>query len=80
MPYKTNSDLPANVRAHLPEKAQTIYRKAFSAAYHEYANEAKRQDPHASLDSVAARVAWAAVKKAFEKDASGKWVEKASHS
>ena len=33
MPYPTNADLPASVRAHLPEHAQDIYREAFNHAY-----------------------------------------------
>jgi cation transport regulator len=30
MPYRSNSDLPASVQAHLPPHAQDIYRKAFN--------------------------------------------------
>ena len=29
MPYRTNSDLPPAVQAHLPPRAQAIYREAF---------------------------------------------------
>ena len=33
MPYRTNSDLPASVQAHLPPHAQDIYREAFNHAF-----------------------------------------------
>lgn len=57
MPYKANADLPDSVRNHLPEHAQSIYRKAFNNAYEEYGHD----------DGRAARVAWSAVKKEYEK-------------
>jgi len=37
MPYRSNRDLPASVRAHLPPEAQDIYRSAFNNAWQEYA-------------------------------------------
>ena len=58
MPYATNNDLPAPVRAHLPAHAQDIYREAFNHALTEYAGEG---------ESAAHRVAWAAVEKKYEK-------------
>jgi len=77
MPYNVNDDLPDSVKGHLPSKAQTIYRKAFNAAYEEYQDTSKRRSDDTSLDAVAARVAWAAVKKVFKKDAkTGIWKEK----
>jgi cation transport regulator len=33
MPYANNDDLPASVRNHLPEHAQSIYREAFNHAF-----------------------------------------------
>lgn len=66
MPYKTNKDLPASVTDHLTqEHAQTIFRKAFNNAYQEYETEEQ-----------AFRVAWAAVKKEYEKNDKGKWIKK----
>ena len=58
MPYATNDDLPPAVRAHLPTRAQDIYREAFNHAFDHYGpwNEA-----------IAHRVAWAAVKRRYEK-------------
>lgn len=74
MPYKTNADLPASVREHLPEHAQDIYRKAYNNAHHQYQDPSKRRDPNESLESVCAAVAWGAVKKDFVKDEkTGKW-------
>lgn len=65
MPYANNADLPANIKDHLPEHAQTIYRKAFNAAFKEYPTEEQ-----------AFKVAWAAVKHEYEKTKDGKWVKK----
>ncbi len=64
MPYASNSQLPPAVRAALPDEAQTIFRKAFDAAFHEYNDEA-----------TAFRVAWAAVKKSGYKKSkkTGEW-------
>lgn len=66
MPYKTNDDLPPGVKNNLPEHAQTIYRKAYNNAYEEYGKEEAR----------AAKIAWAAVKREYEKNKEGKWVKK----
>lgn len=63
MPYQRNADLPASVRSGLPRDAQTIYRKTFNSADEQYEEEAR-----------ARRVAWAAVKKKYRKNASGRWV------
>lgn len=65
MPYKSNSDLPSSVADHLPEHAQTIFRKAFNSAHEQYGEEER-----------AFKVAWAAVKKEYEKNDDGKWVKK----
>lgn len=66
MPYKSNKDLPKSVTDHLTqEHAQTIFRKAFNNTYEEYDNEEQ-----------AFKVAWAAVKKQYEKNAKGMWIKK----
>ena len=49
--YKTNQDLPADVRLSLSEAAQELYRAAFNCALHWYGQESK-----------AHQVAWSAVK------------------
>lgn len=66
MPYRTNADLFAQISEKLPEHAQTIFRKAFNSAYEEYSGD----------EAIAFRVAWAAVKKKYEKNEDGIWVEK----
>jgi cation transport regulator len=66
MPYATNSDLPAPVRHHLPQGAQTIYREAFNGAWQQYATSERREE-------IAHRVAWSAVKKRYRK-AGEMWV------
>lgn len=77
MPYKTLEELPENVRNHLPEHAQEIYKEAFNSAWEEYADPAARRDD-ASREEVAHRVAWAAVKKKYEKNEQGRWVAEQS--
>ncbi len=51
MLYKSNQDLPADVRGCLSEAAQELYRAAFNCAIHWYGEESK-----------AHQVAWSAVK------------------
>jgi len=41
MLYKTNQDLPADVRSSLSEAAQELYRAAFNCAIHWYGEESK---------------------------------------
>jgi cation transport regulator len=60
MPYQTNDDLPLSVRGHLPEHARDIYREAFNHAWQEYAEDPRQEE-------IAHRVAWAAVKRVYEK-------------
>ena len=51
MMYKSNQDLPADVRELLSEAAQELYRAAFNCAIHWYGEESK-----------AHQVAWCAVR------------------
>lgn len=67
MPYDTREDLPDSVRDSLPAGAQDIYLAAFNSAFEQYADPEKRRDG-ASQEEVAHKVAWAAVKKKYEKD------------
>jgi len=68
MPYRTNLELPAPVRAHLPDHAQDIYRETFNSAYGAHAGEADRERrTH--------MIAWAAVKRSYVKDGDS-WVPK----
>jgi len=76
MPYQRIEDLPDSVRNHLPAHAQEIYREAFNHAYEEYTDPSKRRGT-STLEEVAHRVAWAAVKNEFEKDEkTGIWKKK----
>ncbi len=68
MPYEVNADLPASVRSHLPERAQTIFREAFNHAYAAHARDPRQEE-------AAFRIAWAAVKRVYEK-VGDEWVEK----
>jgi len=54
--YPSNEKLPASVKGVLPAAAQTMWRKAFNAAYHHY-----------NCEDTARKVAWSAVKKKYEK-------------
>jgi len=60
MPYRENSDLPPSVRNHLPEHAQSIYREAFNHAFAAHAGDPRQEE-------AAHRIAWAAVKRTYEK-------------
>ncbi len=74
MPYTQNSQLPEGVKDNLPGSAQDIYREVFNRAWEEYSDPADRRGD-ASREETAHRVAWAAVKKKYEKK-SGRWMEK----
>ncbi len=67
MPYATNADLSPRLRARLPEHAQDIYREAFNHALDRYGRE-----------EIAHRVAWAAVKRKYQR-ANGFWVPRQTH-
>lgn len=68
MPYKMISQLPDSVRDNLPKDAQQIYKEAFNNAWDEYSDQKDRE-------ARAHKVAWAAVKKKYEKR-DDKWVKK----
>jgi cation transport regulator len=71
MPYEQLQELPETVREHLPKHGQEIYRSAFNSAWDEYNHDEER----------AHRVAWAAVKKVYEKDEqSGRWQRRSDES
>jgi cation transport regulator len=50
MLYKTNQDLPLEIRTHLPETAQDLYRAAYNSAIHWYGEAAKAH--HVALSAV----------------------------
>jgi len=74
MPYMTVAELPEPVRKNLPAHAQEIYMDAFNHAWNEYADPGKRRKG-TSQEETAHRVAWAAVKKLYEK-VGDRWVKK----
>ena len=72
---KSTKDLPKGVED-LPEHAKEIYMKAHNNALEQYKDPKKRRGT-ASLEEVAHKVAWAAVKKEYVKDEkTGKWKRK----
>ena len=76
MPYKRLTELPKGVRNNLPKHAQDIYLNAHNNALKQHKDPAKRR-LGGSLEEVAARVAWAAVKVEYKKDTqSGNWKRK----
>jgi cation transport regulator len=76
MPYKTLGDLSDNVTNVLPKHAQEIYRAAFNNAWDEYKDPDERRG-HESREEAAHKVAWAAVKKEYEK-VDDEWMRKKS--
>ena len=76
MPYKKVSDLPDSVKNNLPKHAQEIYLEAYNSAWDEYDQPQVRRSG-ATREEPAHKVAWAAVKKKYEKDAiTGEWKPK----
>ncbi|MDW2982111.1 MAG: ChaB family protein [Rhodanobacter sp.] len=72
MPYASIGELPDSVREHVPKHAQEIYRAAFNSAWDGYADKGERRGRE-SREEAAHKVAWAAVKKKYEKGADGDW-------
>ena len=75
MPYKNISELPDSVRDNVPKHAQEIYKEAFNSAWEQY-DEPEERRGDASREETAHKVAWAAVKREYEKNEDGRWVEK----
>lgn len=67
MPYASNYDLPPALHR-LPDHAQDIFRAAFNNAWGRYAGAADREER-------AHRIAWAAVKRRYQK-IGGEWVSR----
>jgi len=74
LPYKAITSLPDSVKKRLPAHAQEIYLAAYNNAWEEYRHARDRRG-RASREEVAHKVAWAAVKRMYEKQ-SGKWQRK----
>jgi cation transport regulator len=74
MPYERKSELPDSVKDNLPRHAQEIYKEAYNSAWDEYKDPDDRRGG-ASREEAAHKVAWAAVKRKYEKK-NGKWAKK----
>ncbi|WCE03883.1 putative cation transport regulator ChaB [Pseudoxanthomonas sp. JBR18] len=72
MPYKTREELPESVKSHTPSHAQVIYKDAFNSAWEQYENSSERRGDE-SREEASHRVAWAAVKKSYQKGEDGRW-------
>jgi len=68
MPYPTNAGLPPSIQRHLPSHAQDIYREAFNHAFAVHEGDARQEE-------AAHRIAWAAVKRSYEK-LGDRWVRR----
>lgn len=75
MPYRTIYELPKSVKDNLPRHAQEIYKEAFNSASKEYRDPKDRRG-NDSAEETAHKVAWAAVKKKYEKAEDGSWQSK----
>ena len=75
MPYDNTDQLPKGVRDNLPDHAQTIYKEAFNNAWDEYKDPGERRGDD-DREETAHKVAWSAVKQAYEKNDDGEWVKK----
>lgn len=76
MPYSSLSDLPDRVSDKtLPTPAQEIFKEAYNSAWSEYADAESRCGDD-SQEEVANKVAWAAVKRKYEKSNVARWQNK----
>ena len=75
MPYDKLEDLPERVKDNLPTHAQEIFLEAFNNAWEQYKDPEHRRG-NESREETTFKVAWAAVKKEYQKNSSGKWVKK----
>lgn len=67
MPYRDNLSLPPAIRR-LPEHAQDIWRSAFNNAFATHRDDPRREE-------AAHRIAWAAVKRRYDR-IEGRWTER----
>lgn len=74
MTYQDLQDLPKGVKNALPHHGQEIYKEAYNHAWKTYKNPDKRATSE-SRETVAHKVAWAAVENKYQKK-EGAWVAK----
>lgn len=75
MPYTQTHELPESVKHVLPDHAQHIYKEAFNSAWDEYKSPKDRQGD-SDREETAHKVAWAAVKRSYEKGDDDLWHKK----
>jgi cation transport regulator len=68
MPYTSITELPASVRHVLPTKAQHLFLKVFNEAWTKH-----RDLPIKEREVVCFKIAWAIIKRSFEKNRIGLW-------
>ena len=71
MPYNKKSELPSSVKDNLPSGAQSVWMRAFNAAY-----SSCRRDKGSDCDKIGSIAGWVAVRNGWKKDKDGKWVKK----
>lgn len=68
----TTKEATYTVLERLPKRAQEIYEEAFSMAYDDL-DEADTLEGELQREEAAHKVAWAAVRKVYERNVNGKW-------
>lgn len=77
MPYKSVKELPKQISDNLPPHGQEIWMEAFNSAEEQYQDKSKRRDKSEDPETIAAKVAWDAVKNKYEKnEKTDKWEKK----
>ncbi len=72
MPYDNIDELRDSLKDKLPKHAQEIFIEAYNSAWDDYKDPEDRRGD-ASREETANKVAWAAVKRKYEKGDDGKW-------
>ncbi len=77
MPYRKNSEIPQRIQNVLPDRAQTVWRKAFNNAHARFKKDPGTiKGPDKDPERAAIKVAWFAVKQAgWSKGEGEKWVK-----
>ena len=67
MPYNDITELPESIRLDVPGHALRVYLEAYNHAWQEFPNAWSRWE-NAGREETARHIAWATVRKVFEKD------------
>ena len=76
--YKSNQDIPENVKRALPPHGEEIYREAFNSAWEQYDKPEERKGDR-TREETAHAVAWSAVKKVYRKNEEGNWIKESKN-